>query len=272
MDVGMLLPRVNPGNTSLTREVLFAAAVRLEAEGFQSAWLTDSVGRGHPTPDPLVTLATLSAVTETLRLGTSVLQVSIRNPVLLAREIMTAHLIAGDRLSLGLGAGSTRSDFEASGQDYEARFRRFGASVVTVRRLLRGEEVDGTVLTPFEATLGGPPLLIGSWGGSRWIPRAATEFDGWIASARHSTWATIEQGIERFRDAGGRRAVVTNLIIDPAQADGARDDAETRLDACGPRIGRERVQRLRDLGFDEVVVRTWDHTDEVVGRLASLVR
>ena len=64
------------------------------------------------------------------------------------------------------------------------------------------------------AALGGPAVLIGSWGGKHWIPRAAQEFDGWIASAGRTNLNTLTEGIRRYRAAGGKRAIVTNIAVD----------------------------------------------------------
>lgn len=270
MHIGMILPRINPLGAQLTSATFIEAARRLEAMDFDSAWLTDSIGRGYPTPDPLIALAAVATVTQRINVGTSVLQVSIRDPAMLARQVMTTHLIAGDRLSLGIGAGSTRADFEATGQSFENRFVRFEESLNTLRRLWNGESVGGTSLTPFDATKGGPKLLIGSWGSRSWIPRAAREFHGWMGSAHHGTWNVIERGIRVFREAGGKWAVIANIIVDPEAAD-VPDDRDTHLGPAGLGTTAERLRRFRDLGFDEAIMRTRDHTDAVVGRLADIV-
>jgi len=63
--------------------------------------------------------------------------------------------------------------------------------------------------------------MIGAFANGRWIERAATEFDGWIGSARSTDVATLRQGLGRFRDAGGRRAVAANLAANRTDARGA---------------------------------------------------
>src|SRR5258707_503109 len=83
-------------------------------------------------------------------------------------------------------------------------------ALAVMRRLWRGEKVGGAQLNPWPAALGGPKLLIGSWAGSRWIPRAAKDFDGWIGSGARSSVAALCDGIKRFREAGGIRAIATN--------------------------------------------------------------
>ena len=83
---------------------------------------------------------------------------------------------------LGIGSGSTAEDFAACEADYERRMATFARRGVELRALLRGEDVQGRNLHPWAAVGQGPPVLIRSWAGSRWIERAATEFDGWVGS------------------------------------------------------------------------------------------
>src|SRR5437879_2664898 len=113
---------------------------------------------------------------------TGILQVPLRRPVELAHRILTAHLICGGRLMLGVGAGSTKADFDAVGVDFDTRMQQMEEALALMRRLWQGEKVGAAQLNPWPAALGGPKLLIGSWAGSRWIPRAAKDFDGWIGS------------------------------------------------------------------------------------------
>src|SRR5262249_919215 len=62
---------------------------RIEAAGFDSAWVFDSIGRGFLLPDPLVALSVAAAVTRTIELGTGVLQVPLRRAVELAHRVLT---------------------------------------------------------------------------------------------------------------------------------------------------------------------------------------
>src|SRR5258708_3883166 len=207
---GIALPGGSSG--SLTASSLADAARQIEAAGFTSAWAFDSISRGFLLADPLTALAVAGTVTRTIELGTGVLQVPLRHPVELAQRVLTTHLVSGGRLRLGVGAGSTAADFAALGLDFESRFRRLDESLVIMRRLWAGESVKGASLAPvWPAVLGGPPLLIGSWAGSKWIERAAREFVGWIGSGARTSWRALREGHSRFRGFGGKRAVVTNV-------------------------------------------------------------
>ena len=82
--VTFLRPGTEPRDRPLGRIVDYAR--RIEKRGFPGIWVTDSLGRGRPTLDPLVALGVLSAATERVELGTAVLQVSLRNPIELAHR------------------------------------------------------------------------------------------------------------------------------------------------------------------------------------------
>jgi alkanesulfonate monooxygenase SsuD/methylene tetrahydromethanopterin reductase-like flavin-dependent oxidoreductase (luciferase family) len=182
--------------------------------------------------------------------------VPLRRPVELAHRILTAHLTCQGRLLLGVGAGSTRADFDAVGVDFAQRMRLLDEALDVMRRLWRGEQVGPANLLPWPAAVGGPPVLIGSWASKQWIERAAQEFDGWIASAAKTSFATLAQGIERFRGAGGRRAIVTNIHVDLTAPTAVLGDHEPFHLRCAPDEAARRVRRLADLGFDDAVLVT----------------
>jgi alkanesulfonate monooxygenase SsuD/methylene tetrahydromethanopterin reductase-like flavin-dependent oxidoreductase (luciferase family) len=253
---GISLPTGSAGGAEFGASSLADAARRIEAAGFESAWTFDSVGRGTLRPDPLMALAVAGTVTRSIELGTGVFQVPLRNPVELAQRILTTHLVSGGRVLFGAGAGSTTADFAALGLDFESRFRRLGESLDIMRRLWAGESVGAASLAPvWPAVHGGPPVLIGSWAGSKWIERAAREFDGWIGSGARSSWRALREGIARFRDLGGKRAVVTNVRVDLDSPAGSPDGPEDQCDLKGtPEIARERLHRLREWGYDDIVL------------------
>ena len=269
---GIALPTGGPSGPPFAAQTLAEAARAIEAAGFQSAWAFDAIGRGFLHPDPLTALAVAATVTRDLELGTGILQVPLRNPVELAQRALTTHLVSGGRLRLGVGAGSTATDFAALGLDFAARFRRLDESLALMRRLWAGERVNGASLAPvWPAALGGPPVLIGSWAGSRWIERAAREFDGWVGSGARSSWRALSEGIARFRDLGGKRAVVTNVVV---QLDSPTPSLEGTDDPCDlkcPRdVARERLHRLCELGYDDVVLVTRRHDAEYLNELREL--
>ena len=253
---GISLPGGRASGAGLAATALADAARQIEAAGFDSAWVFDAVGRGWLLPDPLTALAVAATVTRRIELGTGIFQVPLRHPVELAQRVLTTHLVSGGRLLFGVGAGSTEGDFAALGLDFASRFRRLDESLTIMRRLWSGERVDGVSLAPvWSAAVGGPRVLIGSWAGSRWIVRAAKEFDGWVGSGARSTWALLRQGIARFRELGGKRAVATNVVVDLGQTTPSPAGPDDPFDLrCPPAVARERLHHLCALGFDDVVM------------------
>ena len=271
MRLGVTMPRLGPDGGPLTGEALVAGARLVERTGFDSLWCFDAIGRGFILPDPLIALSSAAAATERLALGTCILQVPLRRPVELAHRILTASLVCGDRLLLGVGAGSTRTDFEAVGVDYDARMRDFADALATMRRLWSGEQVGAAQLTPWPATLGGPKLLIGSWRGEQWIPRAAKDFDGWIASAAKTSFTALAEGLRRYRAAGGTRAIVANIAVDLDQPTEALLDTGPFHLRCAPAAAAERLRRLADLGFDDAILVRASHTTDGLAAMRGLL-
>jgi alkanesulfonate monooxygenase SsuD/methylene tetrahydromethanopterin reductase-like flavin-dependent oxidoreductase (luciferase family) len=269
---GIALPTGSTGGSEFGALSLANAARHIGAAGFESAWTFDSVGRGTLRPDPLMALAVAGTVTRTIELGTGVFQVPLRNPVELAQRVLTTHLVSGGRLLFGVGAGSTAADFAALGLDFESRFRRLGESLDIMGRLWKGESVGGASLAPiWPAVQSGPPVLIGSWAGSKWIERAAREFDGWIGSGARSSWRALREGIARFRDLGGKRAIVTNVRVDLDSAAASPDGPEDPCDLKGtPEIARERLHRLREWGYDDIVLVPGRHEAAYLQQLRAL--
>ncbi len=130
-----------------------------EELGFESIWVVDHVvlpvdyrstypydpggrmpyGADTPQPDPLIWLAAASAVTERLRLATGVLELPLRNPVVLAKELATLDRLAGGRLLLGVGLGWMREEAEAVGVAFEGRGRRAEEALRAMQCLWREE-------------------------------------------------------------------------------------------------------------------------------------
>jgi alkanesulfonate monooxygenase SsuD/methylene tetrahydromethanopterin reductase-like flavin-dependent oxidoreductase (luciferase family) len=241
-------------------------AHRIEARGFPGIWVTDSLGRGWPTLDPLTALTALAAVTKRVELGTAVLQVPLRHPVELAHRVQSVQALAGGRLRLGVGSGSTQADFALLGADYEGRFRTMMHSLAIMRRTWRGETLEGGALSPWPGCEGGPPVLLGAWRNPRWIAYAARECQGWIASGLYGSWEDLAAGISRYREAGGGNAVLANVIVDLSarpEPGSLAERAKVSL-VCPPDEARTRLKRLEGLGFDEVLlVSPGERLDEI---------
>ncbi len=135
---------------------------RAEAAGFESVWggehviLPSTIDSRYPytsdgkipatpdtpIPDPLIWLAFAAAAAPTLRLGTCILIVPQRNPLVLAKELATLDRLSGGRVELGLGVGWLREEFDALGVPWERRGARNDEYVAAMRLLWSGPEVE----------------------------------------------------------------------------------------------------------------------------------
>ena len=170
----------------------YAAAFGQLAEemGFESIWAVDHAvmcpdyesrypydpsGRSpfHENvvqPDPLTWLGWVAAHTQRIKLGTGILILPLRNPVVLAKTVASLDSLSKGRLLLGVGVGWVREEAEATGTDFSTRGKRCDEYIEAMRALWRepvstykGEYVrfDGVVSRPKPAQEGGVPILIG---------------------------------------------------------------------------------------------------------------
>lgn len=256
MRLGVGLPHQRPDGSSFTSAEVMDRARAIEAAGFDGIWIPDSIGRLQtPRPDPLMWLLLAGAATERVELGTAILQVPLRRTVELAQRLLTLHAVTRGRFVAGLGAGSTVADFIALGVDYDARFRTLADALPRMKRLFRGEEIDGASLHPWPDTVGGPPIVIGSWESGPWLLRAAREYEGWMASGGMTSFRALETGIKRYRDAGGTRALVSTIDVDLTAPSATLNDDERFHLRCGPEEAANRLNRLAELGYDDALLR-----------------
>ena len=255
---------------SLTRASFTEGARAAEAAGFDGLWFFDAIGRQHIHPDPLIAVTLAASVTQKIEVGTCITQVPLRRTVDLAHRALTAHLLCEGRFSFGVGAGSTRKDFEFSGLDFNTRQQVLRDALPLMQKIWRNEEIAGTRINAWPAALGGPPVLIGSWAGKTWIPRAATEFNGWIASGAKSTFNSLKEGIATYRSHGGKRAIVTNIKVDlNAPTEAMPDDGPFHLQ-CDLKTAQERFKRIVDLGYDDAIFVVPDHKTETLYRVLQI--
>jgi alkanesulfonate monooxygenase SsuD/methylene tetrahydromethanopterin reductase-like flavin-dependent oxidoreductase (luciferase family) len=235
---------------------LTSFARQVERRGFPGIWIGDSLGRGRPTLDSLQVLTALAAVTATVELGISVLQLPLRHPVELAHRVQSLQAMSNNRLILGVGSGSTRDDFELLGYDYDHRFRTFKNDLDIMNTVWGGEPVNGGRLAIWPGCKGGPPVLIGAWRNPRWITYAAREAQGWTPSGRYSNLEDLECGMKVYRDQGGTNAVLANCSVDleerPESAELARLASVNFI--CPPEEARRRIRRVEEMGFDEILI------------------
>ena len=224
---------------------------RAEAAGFESLWggehviLPSTIESSYPytkdgkipaqpdtpIPDPLIWLAFAAAAAPTMRLGTCILIVPQRNPLILAKELATLDQLSGGRVELGLGVGWLEEEFDALGVPWERRGARNDEYIEAMRTLwsgpeveFHGEFVDFPKVTcsprPVQASI---PILVGGDSDVA-IRRAARLADGYFPGEGDADrLAALITRVRHAADAAGRdpdsieiNAMFGQHIKDPA--------------------------------------------------------
>jgi probable F420-dependent oxidoreductase len=137
----------------------------------------------------MVQLARLSALTERVRIGTSILLLPLYPPALVAKQIAELDRASGGRVSLGIGVGGEyEQEFRACGVPVKERGRRTDESIGLIRRLWTAEEIshpgpfypmEQVRIHPAPTQPGGPPIIVAGRKDPAMV-RAATLGDGWF--------------------------------------------------------------------------------------------
>lgn len=284
MKIGVALPTVGLDHGP---ELLLPVAEAAERLGFDSIWATDHAlmcyrreseypyGRSGTeiamTPgigwlEPLAALSFVAARTERVGLGTSVLVLPYRNPVLVASQAATLHLLSRDRLILGVGTGWMREEFEALGLDPAERGARTDEHIEVLRTLWRDDPAsfEGRFTSFDDVVLGLPPR--GStppvWVGGNTRPalrRALRHGDGWhgfevYAEDMGAIRAQLEElGGELGRDPGALELSVVRGMVPPEREDESFIEGRRNLGASGAEMVEE-LGRYAEAGVGLVLV------------------
>ena len=182
---------VGPEETPDVDEIL-RYSERAEALGFESLWAWDHVLLGvkpaFPILDSLSILTAIAMRTSRIKLGTGILVLPLRNPVVAAKVLGSLDQISKGRLVIGAAAGWYAREFNAVGIPFKERGRIFEQNLDILLRLWTEEsvtaEVDGmnlreAVLLPKPYQKPHPPILIGGYV-ERVLRRVARVGNGWL--------------------------------------------------------------------------------------------
>ncbi|SDK64537.1 Flavin-dependent oxidoreductase, luciferase family (includes alkanesulfonate monooxygenase SsuD and methylene tetrahydromethanopterin reductase) [Nonomuraea maritima] len=191
MKLGVNVPNFGPGTRP---DVLRGWAETVEGLGFDLLMVSDhvvitpDVAEQYPAPfyEPFTTLSWLAAITTRVRLGTTVLIVPYRNPLLTARMAANLQQLSGGRLVLGVGVGWARQEFEALGVPYERRGALTDEHLTVMRRAWQDED---------DYRAGNIPIWVGG-GSDAALRRAVLLGDAWHPLRFTLPW--LEERTERL--------------------------------------------------------------------------
>ena len=184
----------NPPSAALLVDTVDAA----KKSGFSSVWVTDHIVYMDPWLDCMIMLATIAGQANDLgmTIATGVLGLPLRHPAAIAQTLATLDVLSGGNLIIGVGEGSTESDFLVLGIPFQERRKMLEDGVPALRALLSGENVshhgpyydfDNVTVAPRGLQQPCVPIWLSSWGSPVGMRRVARLGDGWVSSGWHST-------------------------------------------------------------------------------------
>jgi probable F420-dependent oxidoreductase len=252
MQIGIHLPHAGE---QATPALIKRHAIRAEALGLSDIWVSEHIivpraifPRSPVFYDPVVTLSWVAAVTERIRLGTSVLVLPMRHPLPLAKELATLQNLSGGRLILGAGVGWLEPEFAALGVPFNERGRRMDEGIAMMRAVWTQDpvtfeakyipaKISGMTMRPLlahpiplwlaadsDAALKRTTRIADGWHGTRYTPetvvpvvkrlRAERPGPDFTVSLRVE-WNGRDQGVLKDKIAAFTAAGVDHVMIAP---------------------------------------------------------
>lgn len=230
-----------------------------EAAGFESVWTGEHVvlpdpqvppsplPPSYPLLDPAVSLAYIAAHTTTIRLGTGIIILPQRNPLVLAKELTSVDVVSNGRLIFGLGIGYLKPEFDALGIPFDKKGARSMDYLQAMKAVWtqdkpahHGEFVsfDGIQALPQPVQKPHPPVVIG--GHTKEAYRRAVQYaNGWYGFAldREKT-AECLAGLKKAAQEVTRPASLGTLDISVTP---------------GPTLDLDLAKRFADLGVHRLI-------------------
>lgn len=270
-------------------EIILELARLAEDRGFESIWVADHIAfpvqfksqypyaaKGDfparlddPLLEPITVLGVLAGATKRVKLGTAVLVMPYRNPLLQARMLVTLDQFSGGRLILGAGVGWLEEEFEALDfHKFKSRGRATDEAIEIFKAIAAGGEVgyqgeiykfDPVFSVPGSVQRPHPPVMIGGVSDPA-LRRVVRHGTGWLAVAMGP--GKLPERLDRLRvlaaEAGRPFA---DIALDFKVFVSIGEAKRSRFDDREPGTGSEAdiiddLKRIRDLGFGRILVRS----------------
>ena len=269
MEIGVHVPQVGP---PAAKDNVAAVAKAIDEAGYDGIWVFDHVvlqkeqqskypyspdgSLGFPPTmdflEPLALCAYLAGITSRARIGTSVLVLPMRQPVLHAKLIATIDFLSGGRFIFGAGVGWWKQEFEVLSVPFERRGARMDECLQLVRALWTEEFVDfrGEFYECVDWACNPKPVNgdIPIWLGGespRQLERVGKYGDGWHATAR--SLPTLQKDFEVARDAASKAG------RDPSKLTLSIEGAGTLGNDNHERVA-ERLARLAEMNIHHAII------------------
>jgi probable F420-dependent oxidoreductase len=242
----------------VTSTAIAAVARAAEEAGFESFWggehlaLADPQVPASPMPpniafvDLNVTMAFAAAHTRTLRFGTGIMLLPLRNPVVLAKQLASVDVLSGGRLIFGVGIGNLEFEFDAVGMPFDHKGPRAEEAIAAMKALWSMDRAEfqghyfsfsGVRAEPRPVQRPHPPIIFG--GKSAYaFGRTARVGDGWYGYGLDlETTANCIEGIRAACARHGRPFEAIEVSVTPKQ-----------------KLDRDLALRYADLGVSRLIL------------------
>jgi probable F420-dependent oxidoreductase len=285
MKVGILLPHVGE---NATRESVLYIAKQAEEEGLDSIWAIERLLwpvkpqtpyggiPNAPIPveyqnvlDPLDTLTYLAANTDRISLGTSIIDMLLHNPVVLARRFATLDVLSGGRVIAGFGLGWSKDEFDVSGIPFRHRGARADEYLQVLKRIwtddvveFRGQfyNIPASKIGPKPVQKPHPPILLGGLSPNT-FSRVVNHANGWLPIAGFGPLEQLEQAISGLREASRKanknpsdiRVVVLSYpnVLD-SYSQSSSSNQRSPMSGTIDQIGTD-IDRIKAMGAEHMI-------------------
>jgi probable F420-dependent oxidoreductase len=286
MKVGILLPHVGE---NATRESVLYITKQAEEEGLDSIWAIERLLwpvkpqtpyggiPNAPIPveyqnvlDPLDTLTYLAANTDRISLGTSIIDMLLHNPVVLARRFATLDVLSGGRVIAGFGLGWSKDEFDVSGIPFRHRGARADEYLQVLKRIwtddvieFRGQfyNIPASKIGPKPVQKPHPPILLGGFSPNT-FSRVLNHANGWLPIAGFGPLEQLEQAISGLREASSKanknpsdiRVVVLSYpnVLDSYSQSSSSNQQRSPMSGTIDQIGTD-IDRIKAMGAEHMI-------------------
>jgi probable F420-dependent oxidoreductase len=286
MKVGILLPHVGE---NATRESVLYITKQAEEEGLDSIWAIERLLwpvkpqtpyggiPNAPIPveyqnvlDPLDTLTYLAANTDRISLGTSIIDMLLHNPVVLARRFATLDVLSGGRVIAGFGLGWSKDEFDVSGIPFRHRGARADEYLQVLKRIwtddvveYRGQfyNIPASKIGPKPVQKPHPPILLGGFSPNT-FSRVLNHANGWLPIAGFGPLEQLEQAISGLREASSKanknpsdiRVVVLSYpnVLDSYSQSSSSNQQRSPMSGTIDQIGTD-IDRIKAMGAEHMI-------------------
>lgn len=269
------------------REEIMEAALAAEALGYDSIWVSDHVVVpdshnvfGDVFFDPLISLGFIASATSRIELGTSVIVLPYRNPLVLAKSVSSLDALSGGRVVLGVGSGWLKGEFDALGVDFARRGQMTDEYIEIMKELWTSDSPShegeyfsftGIRFEPKPVRKPHPPVWVGGES-RRSIERAVTHGDGWHpVGLGPGELAAKAREVRSLLPDEKRESFVISLRRNVEINEGREFGPEETLRGTPGKI-RDGIEAYREAGVDHLILYVLSGEFEGVLRTMRMLR